>query len=138
MTANERFILARQIESLNDRIEAKREKAARIKERLSSPIRSGTYNEPKANRHDVRRRERELVNGIDEIDELERQAAALQPERDRLCDELRSELSKTDYKTRSVVRARLIYSCSWQECAELNGYSSRWCMQIFDNWINKG
>ena len=131
-----RRVIAGKIELLQSQIDAKRTKAARIREKMAAPTSAGAFDEIKTFNHDIYRRERLLIESIDQANELDHEADALQRELDALRGELRESLYKCDYKTRSVVRARLIYSCSWQECAELSGYCVRTCQQKYDRWLN--
>ncbi len=131
-----RRIIAGKIELLQSQIDAKQTKAARIREKLTAPTSANAFSDVKTFQHDVRKRETLLLTGIDQANALDHEAAALQEELTALRGDLREALNKCDYKTRCIVRARLIYSCSWQECAELSGYCVRTCQQKFDRWLN--
>lgn len=126
-------IAAAKIETLQGKIDSKRDKAARIMAKLTDP--ASTSFDPDKVRGDYRKREILLTEGIDKAAQLGQEAAELQRELDQLREELREELRECEYKTRCVVRSRLIYGCSWQEVAELAGYSERYCQTVFDKWL---
>ena len=127
-------IIAAKIESLQTKIDIKRDYAARIRDRLTDPIRA-SIGMDHVSSYDPRKREIMLTESIDKAAQLEKEAAELQRELDQLREELREELRECEYRTRCVIRSRLIYGCSWQEVAELAGYSEGYCQRVFETWI---
>ena len=136
-----RRLTAAKIESLQSRIDSMRDQAARIRERASSPVRS-SLSETHSNSHDIRKREAILTENIDAAAEIEHEADQLQLELDALREEIRHYL-ETDEKmrdfrnstTRSVIKYRLLWSCSWEEAADLSGYSKKTCQDKYYKWL---
>lgn len=122
---------------LNEKIDELRDRSARIRARLTDPVRLSIDESKGSRSRDPRRRERLLTDGIDAAREIDARADELQKELDALNEELLNALQSVDWYTRVIVKGRLIKRWRWYDIADITGYSERTCSEKFKSYIDK-
>ena len=126
------------IEMLQSLIDNKTDQAERILAKPCDPVRRSIS---RSDNHspDPFKRSRMMTDCIDKANQIKNEIEPLRSELSELQSSVKKYIDNKqpkDFVTRSIINMRLIWACTWEEIAEMIGFSKKACQNKYDNWIN--
>lgn len=125
------------IEMLQSLIDKKTDQAARIRAKLCDPV-SRSISSTNIRDRDPFKREKMITECDDRAAEIEKEIESLQSELSVLQNDVIKYVESRqpkNFETRAIIKMRLVWGCTWEETADLVGYSQNTCRLKYSKWV---